>query len=56
MLRNPAVKIYHWKKIMEETGRVSGEINIKTMVLGNVFDLELEHLKDKITEICIEAG
>ena len=56
MLRNPAIKERHWKRIMEETGKATGEINIKTMTLGKVFDLELQHFEDKVTEICVEAG
>jgi len=56
MLKNPAIHERHWKRIMEETGKASGEINLKTMTLGKVFELELQHFEDKVTEICVEAG
>lgn len=55
-LKNPAIQERHWKRIMEETGKATGEINLKTMTLGKVFELELQHHEDKVTEICIEAG
>jgi dynein heavy chain len=40
-LKQPAILERHWKRIMEETGKASGEINLKTMTLGKVFELEL---------------
>ena len=56
MLRNPAIKERHWKRIMEETGKLTGDINIKTMTLGKVFELELQYHEEKVTEISVEAS
>lgn len=55
MLRNPAIQERHWKRIMEETGKGMGDINLKTLTLGKVFAFELQNFEDKVTEICIEA-
>jgi hypothetical protein len=41
MLRQPSVQERHWKRIMEETGKQIGELNLKTMTLNKVFELEL---------------
>jgi hypothetical protein len=40
---------------MEETGKESGEINLKSMTLSKVFDLELQNYEDKVMEIVVEA-
>ena len=40
-LRHPAIQERHWKRIMEETGKDLGEINLKTITLSKVFELEL---------------
>jgi dynein heavy chain len=56
MLRNPAVKERHWKRILEDTGKSTQDFNIKTMTLGKVFELELQHFEDKVQEITVEAG
>jgi dynein heavy chain len=40
---------------MEETGKDLGEINLKTLTLLKVFDLELQNFDDKVMEICTEA-
>lgn len=37
MLRNPAMQERHWKRIMEETGKDLGDINLKTLTLQKVF-------------------
>jgi len=42
-LKHPAVMERHWKRIMEETGKDLGEINLKTLTLSKVFELELQH-------------
>lgn len=55
MLRNDAIQDRHWKRIMEETGKDLGEINLKILTLAKVFQLELENYEDKVTEICVEA-
>jgi dynein heavy chain len=55
MLRHPAILERHWKRIMEETGKDLGDINLRSMTLSKVFQLELENYEDKVTEICIEA-
>ena len=40
---------------MEETGKDLGDINIKTITLSKVFELELQYHEDKVKEICQEA-
>lgn len=55
MLKNPAIQDRHWKRIMEETGKDLGDINLKTLTLAKVFQLELQNFEDKVTEICLEA-
>lgn len=40
---------------MEETGKDIGEINLKTITLAKVFDLELQNHQEKVLEICKEA-
>jgi dynein heavy chain len=42
-LRNPAVQERHWNRIIQETGKEEqvGEINLKTITLQKVFELEL---------------
>lgn len=40
---------------MEETGKDLGEINLKTLTLSKVFDLELQNCEEKVNEIVIEA-
>lgn len=55
MLKNPAIQDRHWKRIMEETGKDLGDINLKTLTLSKVFQLELQNFEDKVTEICLEA-
>jgi dynein heavy chain len=40
---------------MEETGREATEVNLKTMTLSKVFELELQNYEEKVTDICIEA-
>ena len=54
-LKDEAVVERHWKRIMEETGKDIGEINLKTFTLAKVFELELQNFADKVTEICKEA-
>ena len=41
MLKSPAIQDRHWKRIMEETGKDLGDINLKTLTLSKVFELEL---------------
>jgi len=40
---------------MEETGKDLGDINLKTITLAKVFDLELQNHQEKVQEICKEA-
>lgn len=40
---------------MEETGKDLGEINLKTITLSKVFELELQYYEDKVAEIVNEA-
>jgi dynein heavy chain len=40
-LKHPAIQERHWKRIMEETGKDLGDINLKTITLSKVFELEL---------------
>lgn len=40
---------------MEETGKDLGEINLKTITLSKVFELELQYYEEKVLEICQEA-
>lgn len=54
-LTDPAVVERHWKRIMEETGKDIGEINLKTFTLAKVFELELQFHAEKVSEICKEA-
>jgi dynein heavy chain len=54
-LSHPAIQARHWKRIMEETGKDIGEINLKTITLSKVFELELHLYQDKVNEICTEA-
>lgn len=54
-INHPAIQARHWKRIMEETGKDIGEINLKTITLSKVFELELHLYQDKVNEICTEA-
>jgi len=40
---------------MEETGKDLGDINLKTITLSKVFELELNQHAEKVQEICKEA-
>ena len=40
---------------MEETEKDLGDINLKTITLSKVFELELQNYQDKVQEICKEA-
>lgn len=40
---------------MDETGKDLGEINLKTITLSKVFELELQNYEAKVQEICQEA-
>lgn len=42
-LSHPSIQARHWKRIMEETGKDIGEINLKTITLSKVFELELHN-------------
>lgn len=45
-LKQPFINERHWKRIMEETGKDLGEINLKTLTLSKVFELELQNCED----------
>ena len=49
-LKNPAIQERHWKRIMDETSKDLGEINLKTLTLSKVFELELQNYEDKVME------
>jgi len=55
LLKHGSVQERHWKRIMDETGKDLGEINLKTLTLSKVFELELQKFDEKVTEICVEA-
>jgi len=40
---------------MEETEKDLGDINLKTITLSKVFELELQNYQEKVQEICKEA-
>jgi len=54
-LNQPYITARHFKRMMEETGKDIGEINLKTMTLAKVFELELHNHTEKVNEICVEA-
>lgn len=54
-LTNRAIQERHWKRIMEETGKDLGEINLKTLTLSRVFELELQNYEEQVMAICVEA-
>lgn len=54
-LSDPSVVERHWKRIIDETGKDIGEINLKTFTLQKVFELELQNHEENIKEICKEA-
>lgn len=54
-LNQPYITARHFKRMMEETGKDIGEINLKTMTLAKVFELELHNHQEKVNEICVEA-
>ena len=47
-LKHPAIQERHWKRIMEETGKDLGDINLKTITLSKVFELELHLHQEKV--------
>lgn len=55
ILKGPAIKERHWARIMETTGKNLGEINIKTLTLAKVFELELNNFEEDVRKICNEA-
>ena len=54
-LKAPYISERHWKRIMEEIGKDIGEINLKTLTLSKVFELEPQNCEDKVNEIVVEA-
>jgi hypothetical protein len=55
-LSSGAVEERHWRRILEETGKDTGEVfNIKTMTLSKVFEMELQNYEEKVLEIIVEA-
>lgn len=55
-LKIPAIQDRHWKKIMEKAGIESSDINLKTITLANVFELELQKFESDVDEIVTEAS
>jgi hypothetical protein len=57
MLNHESVTERHWYRILEETGKTGEmEVNLKTMSLNKVFDLDLGKYEEIVTEITKEAG
>jgi dynein heavy chain len=54
-LRHDAVQERHWMRIMEETGKEAVEINIKSLSLSRVFELDLGKYEEQVNAICHEA-
>jgi hypothetical protein len=55
-LNDKSVQVRHWYRILEETGKAGQmEINLKTMSLTKVFELELSKYEEIVTEITKEA-
>jgi dynein heavy chain len=55
MMKSDAIKERHWKKLMKETG-LNIEIDLKTITLQQIFDLQLQNHQDKVEEIINEAS
>ncbi|GMI47335.1 hypothetical protein TrCOL_g3071 [Triparma columacea] len=53
-LKNDAMKLRHWEKLMEVTG-VKFEMNPKTLTLQNIFAMELNQFQVEVDEIVNEA-
>ncbi|GMH67856.1 hypothetical protein TrLO_g3024 [Triparma laevis f. longispina] len=54
LLKNDAMKMRHWEKLMEVTG-VKFEMNPKTLTLENIFAMELHHFQTAVEECVNEA-
>ena len=55
-LNDKSVQERHWYRILEETGKTGQmEVNLRTMSLTKVFDLELSKYEDIVNEITKEA-
>ena len=55
-LKNPAIQERHWEKIMAKTGNDLGEINLRTITLAKVFELNLQDHNEVVQEVVAEAS
>jgi dynein heavy chain, axonemal len=54
-LKQGAIQERHWEKIMKESGK-NFEINLKTITLAQVFELELHNYKEIVDEVVTQAN
>jgi dynein heavy chain, axonemal len=55
-LKAPSIQERHWEKIMAQAGHDIGEINIRTITLAKVFELNLQQHEDAVNDILNEAN
>jgi dynein heavy chain len=55
-LKAPSIQDRHWEKIMTKTGHDVGEMNMKTITLAKVFELELQNYQEVVDEVLTEAN
>mmetsp|Transcript_40960 Transcript_40960/g.47071 ORF Transcript_40960/g.47071 Transcript_40960/m.47071 type:complete len:872 (+) Transcript_40960:2789-5404(+) len=55
-LKAPSIQERHWEKIIAQTRPDLGEINLKTITLSKVFELELQNYQDVVDEVLTEAN
>jgi dynein heavy chain len=55
-LKAPSIQKRHWEKIMDKAGKDLGEINLKTITLQKVFELELQNYQEEVDEVLTEAN
>lgn len=55
-LKAPSIQERHWEKIMDKTGNNLGEINLRTITLAKVFELNLQDHEEIVDEVLTEAN
>jgi dynein heavy chain len=55
-LKAPSIQERHWEKIMAQTGNDLGEINLRTITLAKVFELNLQDHEEVVDEVLTEAN
>ena len=55
-LKAPSIQERHWQKIMAQTGHDLGQLDLKTITLSKVFELELQNYQEVVDEILTEAN